>query len=84
MQALGNIYFVHESVEDVLIWDFKDMQFVPVTGKEVNSGNIESVVTKEKAKFPQDFFPEVGVILKSSQTYTFYTAILNLGQRKGM
>jgi inositol-1,4,5-trisphosphate 5-phosphatase len=58
--ALGNLYFIHESLENVLIWDFNDLKFVPVEGKEINSGNIEAVVTKEKAKFPQDFFPEVG------------------------
>lgn len=56
--ALGNLYFIHESIKDVLIWDFKDMKFVPVEGKEIYTGNIETVVTKEKAKFPQDFFPE--------------------------
>lgn len=32
--------------------------FIPVNGKEVHSGNIEAVTTKEKAKFPQEFFPE--------------------------
>ena len=32
--------------------------FTPVNSKEVLSGNIEAVTTKEKAKFPQDFFPE--------------------------
>ncbi|KAG5882452.1 hypothetical protein JTB14_036454 [Gonioctena quinquepunctata] len=56
--ALGNLYFVHHSLEDILIWDFKDSIFIPVQGKEIHSGNIEAVVTKEKAKFPQDFFPE--------------------------
>ncbi|CAH1115157.1 unnamed protein product [Psylliodes chrysocephalus] len=56
--ALGNLYFVHESMENVSIWDFKDCIFVPAKGKEIHSGNIEAVVTKEKAKFPQDFFPE--------------------------
>ncbi|XP_043268162.1 inositol polyphosphate-5-phosphatase A isoform X2 [Venturia canescens] len=56
--ALGNFYFVHESLKDVLLWDFKECSFVPVTGKEVHSGNIEEVSTKEKSKFPQDFFPE--------------------------
>ncbi|KAF2902035.1 hypothetical protein ILUMI_04134 [Ignelater luminosus] len=56
--ALGNLYFIHESIEDVLIWNFKDMKFIPVHDKEIHSGNIETVVTKEKAKFPQDFFPE--------------------------
>lgn len=60
---MGNLYFVHESLEDVLIWDFNDSKFVPVQGEEIHSGNIEAVVTKEKAKFPQDFFPEVSYIL---------------------
>ena len=40
------------------MWDFKDCTFVPVTDKEIHSGNIEAVTTKEKAKFPQEFFPE--------------------------
>ncbi|XP_024936249.1 uncharacterized protein LOC107263069 isoform X2 [Cephus cinctus] len=56
--ALGNFYFVHESLKDVLLWDFKECSFVPANGKEVHSGNIEAVTTKEKAKFPQEFFPE--------------------------
>lgn len=56
--ALGNFYFIHETLPDVLIWDFSAMCFVPAKGKEVHSGDIEAVSTKEKAKFPQDFFPE--------------------------
>ncbi|KAM0730715.1 Inositol polyphosphate-5-phosphatase A [Formica fusca] len=56
--ALGNFYFVHESLSDVLLWDFSECTFIPVNGKEVHSGNIEAVTTKEKAKFPQEFFPE--------------------------
>nr|CAD7392244.1 unnamed protein product [Timema cristinae] len=56
--ALGSLYFIHESITDVLIWDFSDLVFVPATGKEVFSGNIEAISTKEKSKFPQDFFPE--------------------------
>ncbi|XP_011878822.1 PREDICTED: uncharacterized protein LOC105568062 isoform X2 [Vollenhovia emeryi] len=56
--ALGNFYFVHESLSDVLLWDFNDCTFVSVNGEELHSGNIEAVTTKEKAKFPQEFFPE--------------------------
>ncbi|XP_017770055.1 PREDICTED: type I inositol 1,4,5-trisphosphate 5-phosphatase isoform X1 [Nicrophorus vespilloides] len=56
--ALGNVYFVHESIENVMIWNFKELEFEACSGKEIHSGNIESVVTKEKAKFPQDFFPK--------------------------
>ncbi|KAK3758640.1 hypothetical protein RRG08_019549 [Elysia crispata] len=56
--ALGNLYFIHEDVSDVLIWDFVDCKFIEVEGREVLSGNIENVPIKEKAKFPQHFFPE--------------------------
>lgn len=56
--ALGNLYFIHESLEDVSIWDFVECKFIAVEGREVLSGNIENVQIKEKAKFPQDFFPE--------------------------
>ncbi|UYV60386.1 INPP5A, partial [Cordylochernes scorpioides] len=64
-QALGNLYFVHNSLTNIKIWDFKVMcllcvekKYVSVEGKEVHSGNIERVSTKEKDKFPQEFFPE--------------------------
>ncbi|XP_050396837.1 inositol polyphosphate-5-phosphatase A [Patella vulgata] len=56
--ALGNLYFIHECIEEVSIWDFVDCKFVPVEGREVLSGNIENIPIKEKAKFPQHFFPE--------------------------
>jgi len=36
-----------------------EKSFVPVMGHEIHSGNIEDVASKEKSKFPQDFFPEV-------------------------
>jgi inositol-1,4,5-trisphosphate 5-phosphatase len=44
---------------EFLCWEIAAMSFVPAKGKEVHSGNIEAVSTKEKSKFPQDFFPEV-------------------------
>ncbi|KPJ00010.1 Type I inositol-1,4,5-trisphosphate 5-phosphatase [Papilio xuthus] len=56
--ALGNMYFAHSSLTDIKIWDFEVKGYVEVVGKEINSGNIEKVTTKEKAKFPQHFFPE--------------------------
>lgn len=55
--ALGSLYFVHETV-DASIWNFKESKFVPLAEKQVYSGNIEAVPIKEKAKFPQHFFPE--------------------------
>ncbi|KAM7295753.1 inositol polyphosphate-5-phosphatase A [Ixodes scapularis] len=57
-QALGNLYFVHQSLKNPQIWDFQECRFLPVTGVEVHSGNIEKVLSKEKVKFPQEFFPE--------------------------
>lgn len=36
-----------------------ECKFESVGGKEVYSGNIEDVATKEKSKFPQETFPEV-------------------------
>ena len=58
-QALGNLYFLHNSLEDCLIWDFVEKTFVPAIGQDIFAGDIEDVPIKEKAKFPQEFFPEV-------------------------
>ncbi|KAG6459394.1 hypothetical protein O3G_MSEX011362 [Manduca sexta] len=52
------MYFAHTSLTDLKIWDFELKTYVEVAGKEIHSGNIEKVTTKEKAKFPQHFFPE--------------------------
>lgn len=43
------------------IWDYVAQTWVSAEGKEVHAGNIENVPTKEKAKFPQHFFPEVRI-----------------------
>ncbi|GAB1607571.1 hypothetical protein Ahia01_001040900, partial [Argonauta hians] len=51
--ALGNLYFVHVEVDVAEIWDFEASKFMTVEGREVQSGNIENVPVKEKAKFPQ-------------------------------
>uniref|UniRef100_A0AAR5QEY6 inositol-polyphosphate 5-phosphatase n=1 Tax=Dendroctonus ponderosae TaxID=77166 RepID=A0AAR5QEY6_DENPD len=56
--ALGNLYFIHNSIKEVLIWDFKKAEFIAVEDTQTFSGNIEAVDTIEKAKFPQHFFPE--------------------------
>lgn len=58
-QALGNLYFVDKSIETVRIWNFLLREWETVVGKSIHTGNIEAVATKEKAKFPQHFFPEV-------------------------
>ncbi|XP_029646005.1 inositol polyphosphate-5-phosphatase A-like isoform X2 [Octopus sinensis] len=56
--ALGNLYFVHVDVDVAEIWDFEASKFLTVEGREVQSGNIENVTVKEKAKFPQRFYPD--------------------------
>ncbi|KAJ2940489.1 hypothetical protein O0L34_g6420 [Tuta absoluta] len=52
------MYCAHSSLTELKIWDWALGEYVQVNGKEVHSGNIEQVPTKEKAKFPQHFFPE--------------------------
>ncbi|KAH8276948.1 hypothetical protein KR026_002686 [Drosophila bipectinata] len=60
--ALGNLYFVHQDVASLKLWNFlthsweEDLQVIK--GKHIYSGNIETIATKEKSKFPQHFFPE--------------------------
>ncbi|XP_050080509.1 uncharacterized protein LOC126568131 [Anopheles maculipalpis] len=56
--ALGNLYFVQRTVNHVLMWNFLTHEWDAVEGKSIHTGSIETVATKEKAKFPQQFFPE--------------------------
>ncbi|XP_044744013.1 inositol polyphosphate-5-phosphatase A, partial [Chrysoperla carnea] len=57
--ALGNFYLIHESVNNIKYYDFKESAYINVDqGQQIYSGNIESIPTKNKAKFPQHFFPE--------------------------
>jgi inositol-1,4,5-trisphosphate 5-phosphatase len=52
------LYFAHDSIKNIKIWNFLTHEYENVEGKTIHTGNIESVATKEKAKFPQNFFPE--------------------------
>lgn len=52
------MYFIHDSIQTLKIWNFVTSQFEDVSERETCTGNIESIATKEKAKFPQQFFPE--------------------------
>ncbi|XP_050099039.1 uncharacterized protein LOC126579613 isoform X1 [Anopheles aquasalis] len=56
--ALGNLYFVQSTVKHVLMWNFLTHDWDLVEGKSIYTGSIETVASKEKAKFPQQFFPE--------------------------
>lgn len=48
--------------------------FLPVTEKTIYSGNIEDISTKEKSKFPQEFFPEV--IIKNTNLHKIHLMYL--------
>ncbi|XP_073096196.1 inositol polyphosphate-5-phosphatase A isoform X3 [Manis javanica] len=56
--ALGSFYFLHESLKNIYQFDFKAKKYKKVTGKEIYSDTLESTAMLEKAKFPQDYFPE--------------------------
>lgn len=49
-----------------------EKEFLPVTEKTIHSGNIENVTTKEKSKFPQEFFPEVNIVFKNIFIFDLY------------
>ncbi|XP_062537964.1 inositol polyphosphate-5-phosphatase A-like isoform X2 [Armigeres subalbatus] len=56
--ALGNLYFAIRTIDSLQMWNFLTHEWESVEGKNIHTGNIESVASKEKAKFPQQFFPE--------------------------
>ncbi|XP_027057183.1 type I inositol 1,4,5-trisphosphate 5-phosphatase-like [Pocillopora damicornis] len=56
--ALGCIYLVSKSLEDVFLWNFKESTFSKVEGEEIQVGNLTDVPFLEKEKFPLDFFPQ--------------------------
>ncbi|XP_049305939.1 inositol polyphosphate-5-phosphatase A isoform X3 [Bactrocera dorsalis] len=56
--ALGNLYFGHNSIPNSRLWNFKNCSWETTQGKKLYFGNIENVATKDKSKFPLDFFPE--------------------------
>ncbi|XP_011194166.2 inositol polyphosphate-5-phosphatase A isoform X1 [Zeugodacus cucurbitae] len=56
--ALGNIYFAHKTIQNIRLWNFTSSSWESTQGKLSYYGNIEDVPTKEKSKFPREFFPE--------------------------
>lgn len=57
---------MHKDVASLKIWNFLthswEESLQDVKDKHIYSGNIETIATKEKSKFPQHFFPEVGLM----------------------
>lgn len=48
-------------------------KFRKVVGKETCSETLESTPTLEKAKFPQDYFPEVGFVINTHDWLTAFS-----------
>ncbi|XP_017139665.1 uncharacterized protein LOC108154075 isoform X2 [Drosophila miranda] len=58
--ALGNLYFAHIDIVSLKIWNFLTHNWEEQIQKDkhIYCGNIETIATKEKSKFPQNYFPE--------------------------
>uniref|UniRef100_W8CCA9 inositol-polyphosphate 5-phosphatase n=1 Tax=Ceratitis capitata TaxID=7213 RepID=W8CCA9_CERCA len=56
--ALGNLYFCHRTLVRSCIWNFEINSWEPTQRAEKYFGNIETIPTKEKSKFPLEFFPD--------------------------
>lgn len=84
--ALGSCYFIKKTVEQLRMWNFLTHEWEEVIGKSIHTGNIETVPTKEKSKFPQHFFPEVNLPspttttipnIKENSNSTFFSFSVN-------
>ncbi|XP_077992648.1 inositol polyphosphate-5-phosphatase A-like [Glandiceps talaboti] len=57
--ALGSLFFIHENLHNIFLYDFKACKFRFVSGREMYMGTkFNEAHTKEKEKFPLEFFPE--------------------------
>ncbi|KAF2361895.1 Endonuclease/exonuclease/phosphatase, partial [Trinorchestia longiramus] len=56
--ALGSLYFILDSVEDIQTWNFQEGCYVDVVGRTQYTDDLSDAHTIEKVKFPKEFFPE--------------------------
>ncbi|TSL97361.1 Type I inositol 1,4,5-trisphosphate 5-phosphatase [Bagarius yarrelli] len=56
--ALGSIYFIHKSLENVQQYDFSAKVFSSVSGRNKYAGSLDGVTTVEKEKFQRNFWPD--------------------------
>nr|CAB3256234.1 type I inositol 1,4,5-trisphosphate 5-phosphatase-like [Phallusia mammillata] len=56
--ALGNIYFVHKSVNNAMLFNYTSGEFEDVSEKKVFSKDIPKLSCVKKEKFEQNFFPD--------------------------
>ncbi|XP_071947018.1 inositol polyphosphate-5-phosphatase A-like isoform X2 [Antedon mediterranea] len=56
--ALGNIYFIHDSIASPKYYDFKSKEFRECEGHVRYLDNLSQSTSHEKMKFPKNLFPE--------------------------
>ncbi|KAM4675083.1 inositol polyphosphate-5-phosphatase A-like [Discoglossus pictus] len=56
--ALGSIYFIHNSLRDIQIYNFQEHTYEAASGRTVCLGSLEDCPTLHKERFPQDFWVE--------------------------
>ncbi|XP_038641389.1 inositol polyphosphate-5-phosphatase A-like [Scyliorhinus canicula] len=56
--ALGSMYFLHQSIQDIYQFDFQVQSYKEVQGKEVHTTSLHNNSMIEKERFSQDFWPE--------------------------
>ncbi|XP_065820906.1 inositol polyphosphate-5-phosphatase A [Labrus bergylta] len=56
--ALGSMYFIHKTLENIQQYDFNVKDFKAVSGQNKYVGSLDSVTTVEKEKFPKNFWPD--------------------------
>ncbi|XP_063787830.1 inositol polyphosphate-5-phosphatase A-like isoform X1 [Pseudophryne corroboree] len=56
--ALGSVYFIHDSLRSVQIYDFQERRFVSLSGHAAWISSLEDCPNVHKERFPQDFWTE--------------------------
>ncbi|XP_060787356.1 inositol polyphosphate-5-phosphatase A isoform X2 [Neoarius graeffei] len=56
--ALGSMYFIHKSLENIQQYDFSAKEFRVVSGRNKYAGSLYGVTTVQKEKFQRNFWPD--------------------------
>ncbi|KAG7488933.1 type I inositol 1,4,5-trisphosphate 5-phosphatase-like [Solea senegalensis] len=56
--ALGSMYFIHKTLNNIYQYDFNVKDFKSLSGQNKYVGSLEGVTTVEKEKFPKNFWPD--------------------------
>ncbi|TNM90249.1 hypothetical protein fugu_004483 [Takifugu bimaculatus] len=56
--ALGSMYFIHNTLNDIYQYDFHDKDYKAVSGHSKHVASLNGITTVEKEKFPKNFWPD--------------------------